>query len=478
MVSKYPSNTVLKPKAGGVPLKGPADFQKGSTPPKAANSNSLPLGKLPNPALALLNKSNPVVQGFKLGWAIGNELVPANSPQALWIAHNLLGFAPFAHKKFFPATRWNFSWCLGCGPRRYDFTTGPGSACCNQVGDPLGTYGALAASYPHVSQIPVWKVNDIFTGGGFVRIGSYTTKAGTGNAPSWVPQIDVPASPGLNPQAFPIEFPIAVPFAPPKAPPFPVNPPAPGEEPSTDPDAGKEKSPWATPAKNPWFDLPVLPGIPGVINPAPGVITIGTGMDVVMFNDGQLSHNRDKSPGNKPSTKGAKNPFKGKRPGKNGEMEKKPTVVTVVAGWTWTAINTVTEAKDFVLAMHDALPKRLQLSKKASNAQKVKYMMSHLSLWGSLRLDKAIANYINMQVGDFVAAIGSEQTKNLAQEMGKSTGLDRALAQQQELQGAGALPIPKLDIDFTTGQVSLSNEYGAWTVDLLDLSSQVSVKGK
>lgn len=150
--------------------------------------------------------------------------------------------------------------------------------------------------------------------------------------------------------------------------------------------------------------------------------------------------------------------------------------VAIVGGMVWSGINTVTEVMDFAKAMYDALPRSSQLpwGNKASKSQKVTYMLTNPDVWDDLDLAEAFENYVNMQFGDFVAAIGSDSIKKLYKDLGSATGLDRAVNAGRNISGDIELteeqqrdlvnPVPQLDIDGQTGEVTITGPLGVFRV--------------
>lgn len=145
------------------------------------------------------------------------------------------------------------------------------------------------------------------------------------------------------------------------------------------------------------------------------------------------------------------------------EVQKKTDVRQVGAaiGLTWAGVNTVTEVFDFVGAMHDSIasPKH-RLSDKASKAQVLEYMFSNVEPWRHIDLAEGLQNFINLQVGDAIAAFGSNQIRDVTQQLGTVTGLDRLLRQHQDMLGFGGLPAPELDINQETGAVTVTGPLG------------------
>lgn len=162
------------------------------------------------------------------------------------------------------------------------------------------------------------------------------------------------------------------------------------------------------------------------------------------------------------------------------DTKERKTTIRSVAGPLWVVINSTTEAFDFVDAMHKALPRDkrrscrnagepgrlVTIKRKKDGVIKTKkhceemrpqdQLVDIYNHFDVLDLEKAFNNYVNMQIGDYVAAI--VDGKRLNQLTGAATGGDRALnigeKYAQEL-GGGMKP-PTVDIDFDTGEVTLT----------------------
>lgn len=261
--------------------------------------------------------------------------------------------------------------------------------------------------------------------------------------------------PAPAPQAVPLAYPMATPIERPswEAPKF-------GDEPAKAPDP----SPW--PKANPSPKIYILPPMPVPfirMRPQP-IPTVQPGT-VVTFDpvtDGVFIERvqQHASPA----------PIRINKIGREKEVEKK-TNVAIVGGVLWTGLNTTTEAMDFVVAMYKSVPESYWKNKygkwfnpvKASKAQKIKYMLTDIDAWRNIDLAEGLQNYINMQIGDYFAALGSQQTKKLAQELGVLTGVDKAFADMQE--GLGTQEVlkeltPELDIDYQSGEVSVTGPLG------------------
>ena len=293
---------------------------------------------------------------------------------------------------------------------------------------------------------------------------NYNTTTGTwpsGATQVWQKTGATAVKPGLQPAPLsptpivwpaiqPATAPIAWPYNPPapRAQPTPLEQRQPAEEPSERPQEPRRRPP----EPNPVYRHPPLPTPLIVVSPE-----VTQHIDVLP-NDVVITQ---PPTSNQPPVVVVdnSNPASPTPPPK-GTVQRKVNVA-IVGGLVWTGINTVTEAFDFILAMHDSLPKHLQLSKKASKRMKLLYMMKNWEVWKHIDAAEAIENYINMQVEDYVSAVGSDWTKGLAQLTGSLTGVDRALAQHEsrifDATGHSRADFtPSLDIDMASGRVTLT----------------------
>lgn len=261
-----------------------------------------------------------------------------------------------------------------------------------------------------------------------------------------------------------------------------------GEEPQTQPQKKKKKK-----KKNgnpPWNDPDVLPAVPvpffkwprpfvgpdGAPTTLPGtVVTVDPWGDTIVERDPDLVP-RDEpfappaepvlAPPSSPKTGGKrKPPQEYYEPPKTNYRVGLQVVV-------WGGLNTVTEVNDFVIAMHESITNRsYKLNDKASKAQKLQFMYSNIEPWKHIDPALGLQNFINMQIGDFIAALGSETIKRGSRTIGSQTGLDRLLRNHQD--GIGGLDtdpdeegvqrgkrwdeefVPEIDIDPDTWEVRL-----------------------
>lgn len=302
-------------------------------------------------------------------------------------------------------------------------------------------------------------------------VGTYFKRAG---APTPTP-LNEPAAFLAPAIPAPWEWPLAQPIAVPKVAPqrAPWTKPKPGEEPSEKPEEEPKPAfaPNTSPIILPHPGLPIVrvtPGrqpivFPGVVvkpapqqpgpsapDPTPGVV---------------VQPSEDFGKPNPPPSPGG--------PGGGGRTERKTVEkkakVSMAVGLAWAGINSVTEAMDFIVAMHKSIPKgKGRLSAKASKAQVIEYMMTTPSAWRRIDLAEALQNYINMQIGDMAAALGSQSIKRVMQDTGMITGLDRALRAHAD--NLGELDtsrddnwtdlIPTLDIDRENGVISIIGPLG------------------
>lgn len=297
---------------------------------------------------------------------------------------------------------------------------------------------------------------------GFRRVKPWEKYAREAGAPVPTPLEE----PGFSTVVWPAPVPLSAPLAWPIARVVSNSPweaPEPGDEPSAEPDAKPNTSRpskpswewpvWTTPVVPfplvrvpPLRQLPGQPVMPGtVIQPGPG------GRPVV----------------NRTTGSGRPRP-----PGDRREKEHKIRARTAV-GLVWAGINTVTEAMDFVVAMHASIKDpRYKLSEKASKRQVLNYMLTSFEPWGHIDPAEGFENFVNMQISDWASALGSKAIKRVNQDIGSLTGLDRAIREHGDAINERAEPgqrfdwVPELDIDVESGVISVSGPLGVLKVRL------------
>lgn len=270
-----------------------------------------------------------------------------------------------------------------------------------------------------------------------------------GSAATWNTAVSAPLPmPGsfVYPRTSPIAWPAFQPM--PAAMPTPKELRSPEDEPSERPEETPNwrPKPGVRPDSRPRYDLPPVPA-PVISNRAPVEIEV-------------LPHATTISsggPGKPPRVDTLPSEPQDKQPPRRVVQRK--TNVAVVGGLLWTGIQSATEAMDFIKAAHDAIPEGgPRLSKKASKAQIIEYMLSSVEPWKHVDVAEALQNIINEQIADYVAAFGSDNIKRLQQEQGQITGLDRALREASEPWNVENIA-PQLDIDMDNGRVSLRSPY-------------------
>lgn len=214
------------------------------------------------------------------------------------------------------------------------------------------------------------------------------------------------------------------------------------------------------PSVVPWVPAPfvvvvprpeTVPGTGTPVVPQPGT-SPGTGPDTVpepaplpqildFHPDGTVVGTLGKTPKRK-----NKKPKKRERQGKNEQV---PHVGTVAPN-AWYMVNMLTEGLDFVDALYRSLPKECRRKFKPTPYDKAKAIYD---CWDHLDLNKAVQNFLNNEIEDFIYGQVGQATKKAQQEIGSGTGLASALGKAQkgakeagEAEGGneGNLPLPQL----------------------------------
>lgn len=465
MVSRYPSNAVPRPKPGPrAPSPSRPDSPGRGTPAGPGRGYSQPLPSLPKGQMAKLG----AMGALRL---IAPRLVPYVG--WAWTAYDL--WQMFNQPAYVNTSGWTLTHECGTQAPYTIYPAGwrpnvawPGTAC--------WSFASPYTINPQPKAVHNTAVILAKNPGGLMQSVTQTYYAKT------VPNTVVPL---IFPKT---TVPIVDPFAPPAWPPnmpqvTPIGRPDPGARPNP------ARNPWEEPTNpvrkpvprvrprrrpdsrprrdsRPVYDLPPVEG-PLIRVNAPPTLSVLPHTTVI------------RTVGGRPQVSTKPSRAQDRRPPRR--VKQKKVNIAITAGLLWVGINTVTEALDFIKAAEEALPKKLRLSDKASKAQKIEYMMSNPELWDSIDTAEFIQNYINMQVGDFVAALGSDSIKKVYKQSGMVTGLDRALRQVQdgwndaakeELTKQGGDPeeiknvrwdryVPQLDIDEASGSVTLTSPHRA-----------------
>lgn len=266
--------------------------------------------------------------------------------------------------------------------------------------------------------------------------------------------------PQINPQHLPINRPIADPFGAPR----PVGRPAPGEQPNNMP-RQKGKPRQSSRPRPETYPAPTMPfpvtAFPNPIGNLPSPVQPDISVDIRPPRRGEPSPRPQ--PRNRPPS-GRNKPPRSKK-----EKEKKVHVRTVAGGF-WAAINTFTEGVDFLGVLYDSLPED-SLCKKAAEKAGRKSGKNYVNpyqqakavynCYDDIDLANTIENYVNNQVEDMVYGAIGQQLGKASGKFGLTTGLNRAIKNQQDLAGQltgasiGDL-IPVIDIDDETGEFSVT----------------------
>ena len=256
--------------------------------------------------------------------------------------------------------------------------------------------------------------------------------------------------PWLDPAVVPINVPVPAT----KPPPFRYATPKPGQMPA------KPK-----PAK--WPDVVTLPAVTAPVVLAPphvgGRPTVGRGTTV---DSGNLPGSGT-DPGNKPepSSPPAHSPPPGARSAPpEGAKEKKVQIRTAYGPLFYAALNLSTEGLDLVRELYKAVPKKCRKaagirSSRPSVAEKMKAIY-HCS--DQMNVGEAIANVINNEFEDWFYGQQGRLLKGASQNLGVTTGLNRALRMaSQEANPDGQTILPEL-----------TYEKGVWGLQWMGYSVQ------
>lgn len=329
---------------------------------------------------------------------------------------------------------------------------------------PISSPTTLSAIYTHAWHSAPYKSGAYWYHAWF-RAERWQRKTG---APSPTPVV-VPATWVPLPSGRSIANPLAWPVASPAPRLLPYAKPTPAEQPSKSPEPKPNRRPRRDPRPR---RLPPVRGLP-LVTVGPMSVPIAPPSIVVRPGQNPTSPTVTEVP--PPNTnappRSIKVPGAG-RPRQRPKVEKKAKM-SALGHAIWAGVNTTTEVLDFVNAMAKSIPASSghALSPKASKMQRLRYMFTHPEAWLEIDLGMAIENYVNMQVGDYVAAFGSGAIKNLTQQLGIATGLDGAIRRAGDThdearpEGVEAFnPVPQLDYDEETGAWSISGPLGVLKV--------------
>lgn len=456
MPSKYPSVTAAKVQ----PRPKPANFPTGKPRPRPRPMpplKPLALGKV---TVGRLNPAHNLISTYI---AIGEMYHEWLYPDLVHRTARRVDLSPryWIHRKCGDA----FLGGVGCFSEtlyRAGSVLGSGCGVTCATGRYNGSPSLFTSTPPNptsVSVIYTYGDTGVVPGPGLIQVrreGSFHRVSG---APVPTPTRTYELAPG--PMTAPLSVPIAWPNLAPR--PVPYEKPRPQARPRPRQKPGARPRPVSIGKVPPLLHVGnaaedqehplVLPSV--VIGGRGGRVTVRTGRDYA-----------------RPSP--PKPPKPGSKPVKQHKIRNR--MVRAAIGIVWGGINTATEAMDFIVAMHKSIKDpKYKLSPKASKAQVIEYMLTNFDAWGHIDPAEALQNYINMQVSDYLAAIGSGGVKNLSQQLGIATGLDRAVNQgrnyEQEFErGGGEVTdwtfVPTLDIDAETGAVTVTGPVGSLTWNL------------
>lgn len=446
---KYPSNAKPKPRPGF-----PRPTHKPFRPAPGGWPNR------PIPKLPALPASAPIVKGVG---KVASRLIPFAG--AALTAYELWEYYKEQNSKYVNPAKWQVvTTCSGGQTAWGGSATNPGCGAVTQTASTVprsidAATGTFRWSYEY-KNAPYVLGNTRPRGNIYVRV-----PLSPATWPSYLPSQPAPNFEPLpeampRPAKRPTELPILKPYPLPNR--FPVRypRPRPGEQPAKQPKPDGRPRPRPRNRPEPAVRFPLLPFpfvvLPPGFNPSVPDIVITT------------KPGNKNPPGNTPKppvrtngrSSGGRN-----RPPRKREKERKTNVRTV-AGAGWGLINVVTEGVDFLNVLYDALPDDSPCKAKAKKASKINVATPYAKAkavydcFDQIDVGNALEGYVNNQVEDFVFGMMGQQVSKATGNFGLSTGLNRALKQQQEMatgdgQGIADL-IPQLDIDDETGEVSVS----------------------
>lgn len=449
MVSTYPKVTAS---SQGRPK--PANFPKGK--PAPANDNRIGTIRLQAPKprfrlsvhpyqIVIRALADTIEEGDRLIKAITYPSTRVRFHPSAWSVTRCAGEPPASE---FTSNNWSH-----CGLSFFvDDNPAPGTPFTGQPGHAAGWYRGIGTYFgsprTYVKQVEIWG-----------------RKPGYESAPMEVP---VPYTAPI-PQGEPAVWPLAWPMAPQR--PRPVAIPQPWAEPKAEPKAEPqaERQPELGPEKTPVFLMPAI-GFP-VFSFDPGTMPgrwVTPGIVIRPTPDGGVivEPSTDYGKGEPP---GPGRPRPGTRFAEPAKVIEHKAQAKMLVKGAWGGINAVTEAMDFIVAAHDSIkPNSMhKLPDKASKKQVINHMLTSPSAWRDIDFADALANFINMQVGDWASALGSNQIKKVSRDLGIVTGLDRILRIGQEQGSELSAPgdnwssmIPTIDIDGKTGAINITGPLG------------------
>lgn len=434
MASKYPTVTAKNKQHGPKARNFPAG-KSAANDNKIGPVKALPIAKIAKRFLPL----PPIAKAFLLGTDIG---------QAIWDNWPVWDDEVTSRRRLIPPQYWQLA-ATCSAPNAAGFAGWRVNGACIAFNGSIPPLAAPPATSAGPLSTVHWQVsNPEIDLDDYVAKLIYTRKTG---APNPSPTVSYEVHPLV--ESAPMARPWAVPYG----------------RPSPYPDIGVEP---AKPRQRPKEPL-VLPPVPGpVVVPWPqtGQPSVVIPRQVISLRGGRPRVRTDEKWARARPRSGSV------RQRRERERKYKAEQMSATLGVIWAGVNTTTEVFDFIQAMHDSIDDpKYKLSKKASKAQVLEYMMSHFEPWKHIDLAEAIQNYVNMQVGDYVAALGSGAVKNMSRELGIVTGLDRAVNQgrnydqdyqkwlkEQGLETGSSMSeyIPQLDIDYDTGVISIVGPAG------------------
>ena len=436
-----------------------AKIQKGSKIPPTGQLVKLPKSGIP------ITKAVSAFQIARLGVAVargrGNPLITAVNVIGI-----LNDIAKWGNSSGYvaPPTGFNAAWTNAGGPagseslKPWTYIAGAGvpnpSGHADNTwqfggGTAIGTGTTGAATLINVYRGPRPGTNQMNAYQQFYRPGGGASVAG----PNWRP-LNIPSVVPLeNPMANPDAIPIRQPMAP--VVPLPMTHPGvfpkPGQMPGVQPGPKPGAFPGTKPGIMP-LPIPKPGGLPIVVGPVigPGAQPWVPPKIVVSPKPGVSS---------KPPTIYKPPPSGPSQPPKKGWKEKKLNVKSIGGAATaiWVAGNAFTEGVDLMESIYDAIP---DYPGKKDNPTPYDMAEAIYDNFDEIDWPSAIENWINNQIEDAVfGGIGKAGNK-ANQVSGAATGGGHAVGAGGDAAGEylgpdGALPLPTIDYDESSGQVTL-----------------------
>lgn len=141
--------------------------------------------------------------------------------------------------------------------------------------------------------------------------------------------------------------------------------------------------------------------------------------------------------------------------------EKERKVRSRAVGKLWAFVGQITEGMDLIQVLYDAIPDgkcgKFDWKTRSGDYFTDPYEKAKAiyNCFEHINVGQALENYVNNQIEDWMYAQQGKALGKASGNLGVTTGLSRAITQNQQDDFVGYL-VPKVDIDWSTGDISVT----------------------